>query len=431
MSSDRRDWILALAPRETPPGRLAPACPAATIAVATAVLGPEPAAWAVQTAQAITEEVIERVPEHGGGAGPFATLRASVESSVLLALRGLLMDLPPGTDMAAEEAMAGGAEFARRGIPLDRVLRGVRIGHARLHQALIAVIDAQPEPVRRAESRRVTDLLFAYADTHASRLAEEYLAERARWEAGREPERRRIVTDLLAGKDLPAEPASAALGYELARYHQAFVVAGSGQHAAVGLQRGAEDLRRALSADGWLSLPVVPGEVWAWAGWRAAPPPGHTDQARLLRPPAGVRVAAGPVAFGPEGLRRSHLGAREASRIAAAAGLGWWCDYSGVRTLCLVTADGEQARWYAEDILGPLLADGERARELRETLRVYLACERSPQTASERLHVARNTVTYRVRRAEELLGHPIGDPMELRLALEIARTLAQEGKPVR
>ncbi|MEO3788515.1 helix-turn-helix domain-containing protein [Actinocorallia sp. B10E7] len=436
MTGDPHEWILGLVPRDVPGPLPEPASSAVTIAVATVALGPGPVAWAVRTAQEMTQEIIEKVPEHGGGPAPFATLRSTVEAAVLLALRGLLADLPPeGATMAEqaapEEAVVSGAEFARRGIRLDRVLRGVRIGHARLHQALSAVVDTLPEPVRLAESRRVSDLLFAYADVHASRLAEEYLAERARWEAGREADRRRVMKDLLAGRPA-AEHASLTLGYELVRYHQAFVVAADDRHTgSAELHRCAEDLSRALAPDEWLDLSVVPGQVWAWAGWRSSPAPGHADRARLLRPPPGVRVAAGPVAFGPEGLRRSHLGAREADRVAATAKAGWWCEYTDVRTVCLATADEEQARWYAQDVLGPLLADDERSGELRETLRVYLACERSLRTAAERLHIARNTVTYRVRRAEELLGHPIGDPMELRLALEIARTLDPTGKPAR
>lgn len=428
MTKARRDWILALAPPDTGPGEVEPACSPVTIAVATAVLGRGPVAWAVRTARQVTEEIIERVPEHGGGPRPVAALRAAVESTVLLGLRSLLEDLESPIDGVPDEAVAAGAEHARRGVPLDRVLRGVRIGHARLHQALIAAVDALPDPIRREEGQRVSDLLFHYADVQASHLAEEYLAERARWEAGRDAERRRVVEDLMAGEDIPPGTASTTLGYELSRHHQAFVlVADDRQVTATDLQRCADHLSRALAPDGWISVAVVPGELWAWAGWRAEPASGRCRRARQS-PQPGIRVAAGPVAFGSEGLRRSHLGAREAHRVAAAAGTGWWCDYTDVRTLCLATADEEQARWYAEDILGPLLADDERARELRETLRVYLACERSLQTAAERLHIARNTVTYRVRKAEQLLGHSLGDPVELRLALEIARTLGPEPK---
>ncbi|WP_055495377.1 helix-turn-helix domain-containing protein [Streptomyces sp. TP-A0356] len=60
-----------------------------------------------------------------------------------------------------------------------------------------------------------------------------------------------------------------------------------------------------------------------------------------------------------------------------------------------------------------------------ETLRVYLAEEHGLRMAADRLHVARNTVTYRVKRAEELLPATTitGSSLELRLALEIAQTL--------
>src|SRR5581483_5719828 len=110
MSDDPQAWIRALGPPEAP--EVEASCSVVTLAVATAVLGPGPVAWAVQIALDMTTEIIERVPEHGGGPAPFATLRAAVESTVLLGLRGLLEDLPPGEETATGEAIAGGAEFA-------------------------------------------------------------------------------------------------------------------------------------------------------------------------------------------------------------------------------------------------------------------------------------------------------------------------------
>jgi DNA-binding PucR family transcriptional regulator len=93
--------------------------------------------------------------------------------------------------------------------------------------------------------------------------------------------------------------------------------------------------------------------------------------------------------------------------------------------VALATAEPEHARWFVQDVLGPLASEGDRMRELRETLRVYLAEEHGLRTAADRLHVARNTVTYRVKRAQELLpaSSSAGDSLELRLALEIAHTL--------
>ncbi|SEE13722.1 PucR C-terminal helix-turn-helix domain-containing protein [Streptomyces sp. 2133.1] len=51
--------------------------------------------------------------------------------------------------------------------------------------------------------------------------------------------------------------------------------------------------------------------------------------------------------------------------------------------------------------------------------------EASLRATAGTLHVARNTVTYRVKRAEELLATATaaGNSLKLRLALEIARTL--------
>jgi flavoprotein hydroxylase len=150
--------------------------------------------------------------------------------------------------------------------------------------------------------------------------------------------------------------------------------------------------------------------------------------ARMLADQAARRdpVAIGPPAPGVPGMRRSHLSALQAERIAHLGRSGEWLwDHREVHLAALATADPEHAHWFVQDVLGPLASDGDRVRELRESLRTYLAAERSLRTAAELLHVARNTVTYRVRRAEELLpaATTAGNPLELRLALELARHL--------
>jgi DNA-binding PucR family transcriptional regulator len=102
----------------------------------------------------------------------------------------------------------------------------------------------------------------------------------------------------------------------------------------------------------------------------------------------------------------------------------WLCDYAQVRAVSLLTADLEHARWYVREVLGALSGADDRIRELRETLREYLVSGRSLPGAGERLQLARNTVGYRVRRAEEILGRPLDeDGWEIRLALEIAAVL--------
>ncbi|NBM21262.1 helix-turn-helix domain-containing protein [Streptomyces sp. GC420] len=149
--------------------------------------------------------------------------------------------------------------------------------------------------------------------------------------------------------------------------------------------------------------------------------------AELFAAHPALRLALGPVCHGVEGFRRSHRGAREAQRVARLGPPDQrppLTDYSDVGAVALMTADPEHARWFAAETLGALAADDPRTAELRETLRAYLAEGRSPQGAAERLFVSRNTVTYRIRRAEELMRRPLDtDGLFVRLALEITRLL--------
>jgi DNA-binding PucR family transcriptional regulator len=137
---------------------------------------------------------------------------------------------------------------------------------------------------------------------------------------------------------------------------------------------------------------------------------------------SGLSVALGSAAAGEAGFRDSHLAAREAQRIGRALGEPGVHLYADVEVLALLTASPERAARYMRQTLGALAGTDAKMAELRETLRLYLSYGRSRAQAAEKLFVAPNTVAYRVKRAEELLGSPLPeDHLPLRLALEIAR----------
>ncbi|MET9827966.1 helix-turn-helix domain-containing protein [Streptomyces sp. NPDC006385] len=422
-------WLLELQP--DPDLAVEPALPSATVAGTAETLGTGPVQWAAQIAEAAGREILEQVPEHGGGQGPVTTLRRSIESAVLAAVRLLVSEPPPRVSALTDETREGCREFARRGIPLDQVLRGVRLGHGRLAHALAAAVDEHVAPDRRlAELRRVNDLLFVYADSHASLMAEEYIAERDRWRGSDEAARRALVDDVIAGRPVDAQAATRRLHYDISRTHLAAVLwcddTGGNPPTAERLHRTAMAMTRTMAAAGMLLVPADNTSVWAWFTLADEDTAGRTERLRdSLDRQRDVRAALGPPASGPQGMRRSHLAALAAQRLAHRS-QRWLCDYQEVRLVALATAEPEHAHWFVQDVLGPLASGGDRVRELRETLRVYLAEERSLRTAAERLHVARNTVTYRVKRAEELLPAATtttGNSLELRLALEIAQHL--------
>jgi DNA-binding PucR family transcriptional regulator len=90
----------------------------------------------------------------------------------------------------------------------------------------------------------------------------------------------------------------------------------------------------------------------------------------------------------------------------------------------LAAHDHARAAKFTTTTLGPLVADTDTARRLRETLRAYPGEADSATRAAQRLHTHCNAVLQRVARATELLGHhPADRRLQLELALELAHHL--------
>lgn len=81
--------------------------------------------------------------------------------------------------------------------------------------------------------------------------------------------------------------------------------------------------------------------------------------------------------------------------------------HSRVAPVGLLVDHLTDVRTWAGRALGDLMRDDEATVRLRETVQVFLDARGSSTDAAARLHVHKNTVHYRVRKAEELLGHPL------------------------
>jgi DNA-binding PucR family transcriptional regulator len=78
-------------------------------------------------------------------------------------------------------------------------------------------------------------------------------------------------------------------------------------------------------------------------------------------------------------------------------------------------------------VLGELGVDDERNKWLRETLRVFLARNRSFVATADAMILHRNTIQYRVTQAMELCGQRFDDPdavFRVQMALEVCRWMA-------
>jgi hypothetical protein len=271
--------------------------------------------------------------------------------------------------------------------------------------------------------------IFAWIEAIERQLTDVYMGEREQWVRGAAAMRAAEVRAILGGAPVDVVEVSRRLGYELDRFHVGYVVwnetaedaPGGGQALFGEMEQVAAAVAESLGARS--ALTVAQGRHLAcWAGRHE---PQHLGDLRVPRGAGrGISVAAGTPAHGVEGFVLSHREALLARRVAQLRG-----DTRSARVVfpdlaleALLTDDVEAARRFAARELGPLTAEDDATVRLASTLAVFLDEGASFVAAARRLGVHTNTVTYRVHRAEELLGHPVNErQLELRVALRLAR----------
>ena len=97
--------------------------------------------------------------------------------------------------------------------------------------------------------------------------------------------------------------------------------------------------------------------------------------------------------------------------------------FGEVAPLALMSGSIELLQAWVIETLGALADSDEPTARLRDTLRVFLQENGSYKATAERLTLHKNTVQYRVRKAEQGLGRPIGP--DRRLNLELALLASQ------
>lgn len=385
------------------------------------VLGRETVDWAVLTAHRLCHYVLEGVPTVGGGRGPELVLRRSAESRII----DILLHLTFGTEPehATDYAVTAAQDFARRGVPLSDALAGITRGHQFVSHVLLSVVEDTVAPADRFRTgRAIGDLLFRYHNVQLAGVATAYHDEWVQWTASSDATRRATATALIDGDDVDPQEASGVLGYDLTGHHVGLIAWRDGVGRVPGLRAA---FRRACEDLGCGAPLVVHGDeltTWVWLG---RPSQFVGDVARILdtRVPAGVRIAVGDEAHGVAGFRMSHRTASRARRMAlTATGNARVVEHRTAGLAALLLDDREAAEWFTDRELGELALDDGWSATLRSTLQAYLESGCVLVDTAATLDVARNTVVYRVRRAEELLGHPARFRIaEVLAALQIAR----------
>ncbi|MCV7420399.1 helix-turn-helix domain-containing protein [Mycobacterium yunnanensis] len=385
-------------------------------------LGDGPAGWAVDMGARMATAITAEIPQLAVDA--VATeVHKGCEAVALGALAALAHD-DDVTFGAMTEVLAGPTEVVARGIGIEHMLRSIHVAHATAASALLDVAErVVPEPQRFGEMRRINQVLFGIVDVVTERMAAEYSRAQQEWLTSSIALRTEIVEDLLSGTAVPTERATRILGYDLTRWHLAVVVWTDASTPAepAHLTTAAAEMLSAAGCSATLLLPVGAHRVWAW-GSRTLQPP---DVVAPVTPPVpGVCVAIGMAGAGVDGFRDSHRQAADAARVGALSTRTTRSfRYEDLDLVAMLSTNLRAAREFVARELGDLAVDSESVATMRRTLKCYLDRERSLARSAADLSIARNTVAYRVQRAEQLRGRPAS---ERRLQLHAALALAEE-----
>ncbi len=351
-----------------------------------------------------------------------AELRGSTEANIGQVLQLLAHGASPDDVVVPHGALEFLRGNVRRGIPLAALLRSYRLGHAwlweRWSQALSERIEDSGELA--AGQDQTSAFMFAYVDKVSDLLVAEFGSERERMMRSASQLRAETVRTVLAGEPLDEEVASRRLGYQLGRDHIALRIASTGSEIQ-GLERAVDEAAAAVGAGQPLVVPSGAVRFDVWCGSFGAP---ATDALEGYQPPPGVLVAFGTARRGLAGFRSSHSEALQAARIGSLAGGATVTSYAKVELVSLLAGDLGRARSFVARELGPLAATAEPMQRLRETVLAFMSSGGSATRVAKGLYVHQNTVAYRVKRAEELLGRKVTErPIELTCALTLAGVL--------
>ncbi|MGB3474032.1 MAG: helix-turn-helix domain-containing protein [Mycobacterium sp.] len=384
------------------------------------------------TTQVIEDLVASQSPELTGDPSLLGLLHGTVAANVDTYFSAIRHNIPVAEIAAPAVALEHARRLAQRGVPVNALVRGYRLGHSIALQLVLEEIRAaQLEPdLSLSVLGQMSTLMFGYIDEMSQQVVAVYQVERERWLESRNAVRALRVREILSGDDLDVDAMTTAIRYPLRRTHVAIVVwypesGGDRLSAAEGFTK---HLAESLAVHGApLFIPADNATGWAWIPLPSADAPDVVEQIRAYAQAASDEpwVAIGDPMPGVQGFRRSHQQALAAHGLAVASGSARVSAAGdpGLSAAALLGGDNlPAARAWVGEVLGPLACATEADERLRETLRVFLRTGSSFKAAGEQLHFHVNTVKYRVQRAVERRGRPIADD---RLDVEIALLLCQ------
>lgn len=364
------------------------------------------------------------------------SLHASVENNVdvivlLLADEREPDDLPPLPD-----AKRYAVELARRDVSGSALRRAYHVGSDHLLAHMfdqVQEIDCEPHEKLQL-FHHLAGWTYQYVDesTRAVLAAYEEEVRSSHERAARTATS--YVARVLAGENVGSSEFESATGYRLEQVHIGCRVwideIGASTDQADVLSGLIDELRSRLGVrQEPLIIPKDRTSTDVWFGRGENDSPVDTDiAAPVASSISAARIAFGAPGAGPEGFRASRSQAAKVTAIARAstsedAHVISYTD-EGVPIIARLVDDVAETRRWVHEVLGDLAKNTEHAARQRETMRIFLESANSYSRTAARMLLHRNSIRYRLDKAEYELGRYTGGKrLDIQLALTVCRLL--------
>lgn len=311
------------------------------------------------------------------------------------------LDALAGGEIQTEAAWAVGPLKVERGVPLDNVIHGYRLGGLALWEAILE----RARPAEQAALPALSTRLWSVVEAYSTATTEGYRAA----ELTRDSVPPARLVEAIVNPAWGSAARGALRGRLGLPVPGVYVVVVS--RAAVTLRHHGRTATSVGSVAGTVHITL------------AGLPEGSSGFVEVAGAAAGVSRPFSDLDDAPAALEEAKLALRGVAADDDATVLR----YGESPSLLLLAAGPAVGRQASSALLAPVDALGAADRDdLLATARAWFECEGSTARIGQVLHVHRNTALHRLKRLEELLGLSFKDPRstaELWVALEGRRLL--------